>query len=60
MIDFDFLSVRGIAVSVVSFATIIFATLSLKQGRYDVVWQDQTMPYRETTVSVALMHFIFA
>ena len=37
MIDFDFLSVRGIAVSVVSFATIIFATLSLKEGRYDVV-----------------------
>ena len=34
--------------------------LSVKQGTEGVVWWDQTMAVKETTISVAQMHFIFA
>ena len=33
--------------------------LSFQWGREGVVWQDQTMNAKETTVGVAMMHFIF-
>ena len=33
--------------------------ISFQWGREGVVWQDRTMAAKETTVGVAMMHFIF-
>ena len=57
---FDFLSVRGMAVSILSFTTMIWSHMrSLSTGNGGVDW-DQTTASNEVTVSMATMHFIFA
>ena len=53
---FDFLSVRGMAVSILSFTTMIWSHMCSLSNRE---W-GQTTASNEVTVSVATMHFIFA
>ena len=60
--NFDLLSVRGTVVGVFCNCFLVSSrnALSLQRGIDGVVGRYQTMAGKETTVSVAPMHFIFA
>ena len=57
-----FVSVRETAVSAVPFVTVTWPrhARSLQRGIDSVVWQDQTLEVKKTTVIVAPIYFIFA